>query len=82
MILTYIIRKYYLVGEKIKTTISSNVVKLVRNKKVRHISDDTYVVKCDNCGSPMNFYAEECEYCRTKNESVNGWIIDSFILDE
>lgn len=81
MILTYKIRKYYFDGVKITKTENICEGKLVRNTKVKH-KEHLGTYKCDNCGSPVKYDAEECSYCGTKNLSIISWQLKEIINDK
>jgi len=83
IIISYLIRKYYY-NEKnntIETTLNNAKVRLVRNIKQRHKSNAVFASKCKNCGSPIDFNSQKCEYCGCENDSHVGWKIREIIND-
>lgn len=82
IILPYTIRKYYLEKEEIKTTLSISEVKLLMNKNIKHKEEGIFTIRCKNCGSPISIEESTCKYCKSKNHSVLGWILESFIYDD
>ena len=51
---------------------------IVLKKENRNVleNDDLKVIKCSNCGASIDVLKGECEYCHTKINSIQEWVID------
>ena len=81
IVLSYNIRKYYLINNKIMKTNNISEVKLLMNNKLKHKNSKLYTTHCKNCGSSISILDTTCKYCNTKNHSVLNWILDEIVKD-
>lgn len=51
---------------------------IVLKKENRNVleNDDLKAIKCSNCGASIDVLKGECEYCHTKINSIQEWVID------
>ena len=63
-------------GGKIKSTIKRDNITLKKcDNQITTSSDGINVIKCSNCGASIDVTSESCEYCKTKNNYLQEWVM-------
>lgn len=81
ILLSYKIRKVYLKNNKAYSKISKSKVRLKKNNVKEVLIEGCGVIKCINCGAPIDISSTECEYCHEPNIFKTEWTIDKFIKE-
>ncbi len=70
------VREIYLKNNKIVKKIVNRYVLMEKNKN--YIGHDVFnkLIKCKNCGNSISVIKDECEYCHTKINYINEWILN------
>ncbi len=71
------VRKVFFENNKIKSKYNDDIFILKRHDNgTLRLKDGANIIKCHNCGASIDATKTECEYCNTKINYLQEWIIE------